>query len=69
MDDALSAYRGDLVAATHRWQVARGRRRRRIAVAASALALAAVVVGTAIAATGWLVGSPAPKSVQADFNS
>ncbi|MGH3428019.1 MAG: hypothetical protein ACRDQZ_10710 [Mycobacteriales bacterium] len=69
LDDALGTYRADLVAAAHRWQVARGRRRGRIAVAASALALAAVIVGTAIAATGWLVGSPAPPSVKSDFGS
>jgi hypothetical protein len=69
MDDALTTYRSDLIAAAHRWQLARGRRRRRIAVAASALALAAVIVGTAIAATGWLVGSPAPPSVKSDFGS
>ena len=29
----------------------------------------AIIVGTAIAATGWLVGSPAPKSVKSDFGS
>lgn len=43
MDDALTAYRTDLVAAAHHWQVARERRRRRFLLATSALALAAAI--------------------------
>jgi hypothetical protein len=69
IDDALTTYRGDLVTAAHRWQVSRDRRRRRFVLASSVLALGAVIVGTAIAATGWLVGSPAPPSVKSDFGS
>lgn len=69
IDDALAAYRGDLIAAAHRWQRMRDRRRRRLLLGTSALALAAVVVGTAVAATGWLVGAPAPRSVKSDFGS
>jgi hypothetical protein len=69
VEDALTAYRGELVAAARRWQVSRDRRRRRLLFTASAVALAAVIVGTAVAATGWLVGSPAPPSVKSDFGS
>ena len=69
IDDALTTYRGDLVTAAHRWQRSRDRRRRRFVLASSVLALGAVIVGTAIAATGWLVGSPAPPSVKSDFGS
>lgn len=69
IDDALTAYRGDLVAAAHRWQVVRERRHRWFLLATSVLALAAVIVGTAVAATGWLVGSPAPPRVKSDFGS
>jgi hypothetical protein len=68
-DDALAAYRGELINAARRWQKARARRRHRIALVTSALAVAGIIVGTAIAATGWLVGSPAPKSVKSDFGS
>ena len=69
IDDALTAYRGELITAAQRWQKARARRRHRIVLATSALAVAGIIVGTAIAATGWLVGSPAPKSVKSDFGS
>jgi hypothetical protein len=69
IDDALTAYRGELIASAQRWQKARARRRHRIALATSALAVAGIIVGTAIAATGWLVGSPAPKNVKSDFGS
>lgn len=69
IDDALTAYRGDLITAAHGWQKARDRRRRRFLLGTGALALAAVIVGTAVAATGWLVGSPAPPSVKSDFGS
>ena len=68
-EDALTAYRGELINGARRWQKARARRRHRIALVASALAVAGIIVGTAIAATGWLVGSPAPKSVKSDFGS
>lgn len=67
--DAFTAYRGELINAAQRWQKARARRRHRIALVTSALAVAGIIVGTAIAATGWLVGSPAPKSVKSDFGS
>ena len=69
IEDALTAYRGDLVAAAHRWRVRRERRRRRFVLTSGVVALGAVIVGTAIAATGWLVGSPAPPSVKSDFGS
>ncbi len=69
IDDALTAYRGELINAAQRWQKARARRRHRIALVTSAMAVAGIIVGTAIAATGWLVGSPAPKSVKSDFGS
>lgn len=69
IDDALTVYRGELINAAQRWQKARARRRHRIALVTSALAVAGIIVGTAIAATGWLVGSPAPKSVKSDFGS
>jgi hypothetical protein len=68
IDDALIDYRGELVVATARWQRA-SRRRRRLVLASSALAAALVVAGAAVAATGWLVGAPAPPSVKADFGS
>jgi hypothetical protein len=35
----------------------------------SALTAAGIVVGAALAASGWLVGSPAPPNVKADFGS
>jgi len=69
IDDALIGYRGDLITAAHRWQIRRDRRRRRFLLGTGALAVAAVIVGTAVAATGWLVGSPAPPSVKSDFGS
>lgn len=69
LDDALTAYRSDLISAASRWQAARRRRRRRFLVGMSALALTGVVVGTAIATTGWLIGAPAPRSVKSDFGS
>lgn len=69
IDDALTTYRGELVIAAQRWQTTRARRRHRIALLTSALAVAGIIVGTAIAATGWLVGSPAPRSVKSDFGS
>lgn len=69
IDDALTAYRGDLVRAAERWQKGRARRRRRLMLLTSALAAAGVIVGAAIAASGWLVGSPAPRNVKADFGS
>lgn len=69
IEDALTAYRGDLVAATRRWQVARERRRRRLLLTTGVLGLACVIVGTAVAAGGWLIGAPAPRSVKSDFGS
>lgn len=69
LDAALSTYRGELIVAAERWQKARARRRRRLVLATSALTAAAIIVGTAIAATGWLVGAPAPPSVKSDFGS
>lgn len=69
IDDALTAYRGDLVAAAQGRQRARARRGRRLLLLASALALAGVIVGTAIATTGWLIGASAPRSVKSDFGS
>ena len=69
LDDALATYRGELVAAAQRWQTGRARRRRRLVLLTSALATAGVIVGAAIAASGWLVGSPAPPDVKADFGS
>lgn len=69
IDNALSAYRGDLVAASQRWHKSRARRRRRLVFLTSALAAAGIIVGTAIAATGWLVGAPAPPNVKSDFGS
>ena len=69
IDDALTVYRGELIASAQRWHKARARRRHRVALVTSALAVAGIIVGTAIAATGWLVGSPAPKSVKSDFGS
>jgi len=69
IDDSLTIYRGELIDAARRWQKARARRRHRIALVTSALAVAGIIVGTAIAATGWLVGSPAPKDVKSDFGS
>lgn len=69
IDDALTAYRGDLIAAAGRWQESRAQRRRRLVLLTSALTAAGIIVGTAIAATGWLVGSPAPPNVKSDFGS
>jgi hypothetical protein len=69
IDDALTAYRSELVAAAYRWHAVTDRRRRRLLFATSVFALAAVIVGTAVAATGWLVGSPAPRSVRTDFGT
>jgi hypothetical protein len=67
-DAALTDYRDELVAAAGRWQRT-SRRRRRLVLASSALAAALVVAGAAVAATGWLVGAPAPPSVKSDFGS
>jgi hypothetical protein len=69
VDDALTAYRGELVGAAERWHKNRAHRRRRLVLLTSALAAAGIVVGAAIAAHGWLVGSPAPPNVKADFGS
>ena len=69
IDDALTANRGQLIAAADRWQKARVRRRRHLVLLTSALTAAGIIVGGAIAATGWLVGSPAPPSVKSDFGS
>lgn len=69
IDNALTAYRGELVSAAERWQKSRAHRRRRILLLTSALVAAGVIIGTAIAASGWLVGSPAPRNVKADFGS
>lgn len=44
-------------------------RRRRLTLIAGALVAAGVVAGSALAATSWLTGSPAPSSVQSDFGS
>lgn len=68
-ENALRAYRGDLVAAAAHWHAARRRRRRRVVFATAALATLVAIGGTAVAATGWLLGSPAPPSVQSDFGS
>lgn len=69
IDDTLTAYRRELVTAAQRWQKSRARRRRRLVFLTSALATAGIIVGSAIAATGWLVGSPAPRNVKSDFGS
>jgi hypothetical protein len=69
LDDALWSYRGELVTAAARWQRARIRRRRRLVFLTTALAAAGIVVGASIAASGWLVGSPAPRNVKSDFGS
>ena len=69
IDDALAAYRGDLIRAAERWQKRRARRQRRLVLLTTAIAVAVVIVGAAIAASGWLVGSPAPRNVKADFGS
>ena len=69
IDDALTLHRGDLLAAAYRWRAARRGRRRRALLAAGALAAVIAVGGTAVAATGWLVGAPAPPSVKSDFGS
>jgi hypothetical protein len=69
LDDGLATYRGELVAAAGRWQTRRVRRRRQLVLLTSALTAAGIIVGTAIAATGWLVGSPAPRNVKSDFGS
>jgi hypothetical protein len=69
LDEAVRTYRGELVAAAERWQKARARRRRQVVLLTSALTTAAIIVGTAIAATGWLVGAPAPRNVKSDFGS
>lgn len=66
---ALAAYRGELTAAAGRWTVARRRRRRRLLLFSGAVATMIAIGGTAVAATGWLVGTPAPSSVRADFGS
>ena len=47
---------------TRRW-------RRRFVLVAIALGLTGVITTVAIAGTGWLIGSPAPKDVKADFGS
>lgn len=69
LDDALTAYRGELISAAERWQKGRARRRRRLVLLTSGLTAAGIIVGAAIAASGWLVGSPAPRNVKADFGS
>jgi hypothetical protein len=69
IDNALATYRAELVAAAQRWQKQRARLRRRVVLLSSALATAGVIVGATAAATGWLVGSPAPPSVKSDFGS
>jgi len=68
LDGALIDHRGELVLAARRWHRAR-RRRRRIVLASGAVAAVLVVAGAAVAATGWLVGAPAPPSVKSDFGS
>jgi hypothetical protein len=47
---------------TRRWH-------RRFVLVAVALGLTGVIATVAVAGTGWLVGSPAPASVQSDFDS
>jgi hypothetical protein len=69
IDHALTTCRSELTAAAGRWQVARRRRRRRLLLASGAFAAMVAIGGTAVAATGWLVGAPAPPSVKADFGS
>lgn len=49
--------------------VLKDRRQHRLVLASGVVALGAVIIGTAIAATDWLVGSPAPQSVKSDFGS
>ena len=57
-----------LIAAAGRWQKSRAQRRRRLVLLTSALTAARIIgSGTAIATTGWLVGSPAPPNVKSDF--
>ncbi len=69
LDDALADYRGELVAAAARWQRSRARLQRRLVLLTSALTVAGGIVGAALAASGWLIGSPAPANVKADFGS
>lgn len=45
------------------------RTQRRLALVATVLTAASVIVGSAVAATNWLTGSPAPSTVQSDFGS
>ncbi|HEY5694166.1 MAG TPA: hypothetical protein VIR14_06625 [Gaiellaceae bacterium] len=47
----------------------RAPRRRRLVLATAAFATAAAIAGAAVAAPGWLTGSPAPANVQSDFGS
>jgi hypothetical protein len=69
IDDALISYRDELVEASARWKAARRRRGRLVLLASGALAAVVAIGSTAVAATGWLVGSPAPPSVKSDFGS
>ncbi|MGH2977361.1 MAG: hypothetical protein ACRDKC_03165 [Gaiellaceae bacterium] len=76
IDDALSAYRGELLAAAGRWHASRRNRRRRrvVATAAPVAVLAAVLAATPARALVhdvlpfWDQPS-APQSVRVDFSS
>lgn len=66
--DPIAAFRAELRSAAERGQ--RASRRRRLLLAAAAAAVALVgVTGVATGAVGWLIGSPAPSSVIADFGT
>lgn len=62
LERVLSAPRASRSRQTRGWQA-------RFVLVALVLGLSAVIASLAIAGTGWLVGSPAPASVQSDFGS
>jgi hypothetical protein len=66
--DPILAYRTELQSAASR--AVAGRRRRRLwMLALAVIAVGALVTGISIAATGWLLGEPAPKPVIEDFKT
>lgn len=66
--DPIALFRLELSAAAQR-RLGSSRRRRSFLLPAGLAFAAIVVTGTALAATGWLTGSPAPQSVNSDFQS
>ncbi len=65
IDDPIARFRFQLQDAANRQ--ATSFRRRRVLLPAG-LALAAIIIcGAALAATGWLIGTPAPSSIVSDF--